>query len=61
MGVKIKELKGGGFECEVTGILATRLRRAAKKLKTTPEVLVLAALNAEVSFSKQIEKGRGPQ
>ena len=58
MGVKLTDLEGGGCLCEVTGTLARRLRRAAKDLKTTPEAVALAALNAEVGFSKQIEKGR---
>ena len=48
MGVKITEVEGGGFVCEVTGTLAPRLREAAKQLKTTPEALALAALKADL-------------
>ncbi len=58
MGVKITEVEGGGFVCEVAGTLASRLRKAAKQLKTTPEALALAALKAEVGFNKEIETGR---
>ncbi len=58
MGAKVTEIEGGGFELRVFGTLASRYRRAAKVLKTTPEALALAALNAQTAFTKEIEKGR---
>jgi len=58
MGAKVTEIEGGGIELVVFGTLANRMRRAARELKTTPEALTLAALNAQTAFTKEIEKGR---
>ena len=58
MGVKITERENGSAVYEVYGTLATRLRKAAKSLGVPPDVVVLAALTAEVAKNKVLQKHR---